>query len=830
MNLNRTLRQVLLVLLLAGFQGFSRTDAQQSTHVETRKHNLNVVYFIPQGFDTLATYRQRWNGLLMHMQNFYRQWMTYWGYTGETFGLARDNDSLAKITLVYAAHDTSYYPYSGGGGNIITEVNSYFAAHPENKFSTHTLIVTPNYGRNPFYGLGNGWCFALDRTDLDTANLALATYDNKWIGGTAHELGHGLNLPHNKEYRSQKTNTAMGTALMGSGNYTYGKSATFLTQASCATLHESETFRTEDSLPGLYGGGTATITAFHGSYANGYIHLSGTYASTQTVSNVLAVNWPPAGDYNQLNWLFNLVGNDSFHLQIPINEFWARSGKYQLQVKFLFQNGSSSSTYYNYAFADSIPVIDIDFSSNQKRKNGLAPIADTYIRNGSYASTNYGLSTTMDLKPDSASGYLREVFLKFRLSDFTGSKDKIGKVKLGLYVSARGSSATDNFLTVRRIPQTNWDNTAANSMTWNKWVADSTGQDSITGKYSYGGNWVEFPLDKASLLQSIRNGDSVIAFHITSTFTGSSTAGATISFASMEAADSLRPYLLLETASTLWAPTADTYIRNGSYATTNYGLDSSLYIKPEPASGYQREGFLLFSLAGFEGNKDSIRSLKLVMKVRNANTDAANTNLNVWLTNKSDWGNAAANSLTWNKWAADSSHVQLLASAHYNAGDTSITWDITSDTLLHRLRNGDNAVALHLQGVYSGSSVSKSDIQFYSMESSNAAQRPYLLLNNGLPATVLSYNDNETRFLKSLQQQPWGSNTLKLYPNPASSVIYLRTAGSDRLAIYDITGRRVRYVQVSANQALALDVSGWKAGVYFLRGDNTPTYKLVVNH
>lgn len=62
----------------------------------------------------------------------------------------------------------------------------------------------------------------------------------KWYGGLAHELGHGLNLPHNHQTTSD--GKKYGTALMGAGNYTFGTSPTFLTPASCALLDACEVF------------------------------------------------------------------------------------------------------------------------------------------------------------------------------------------------------------------------------------------------------------------------------------------------------------------------------------------------------------------------------------------------------------------------------------------------------------------------------------------------------------------------------------------------------------------------------------------------------------
>jgi hypothetical protein len=50
----------------------------------------------------------------------------------------------------------------------------------------------------------------------------------------------------------------------------------------------------------------------------------------------------------------------------------------------------------------------------------LTPIADTHVRDGSSANTNFGTSTTLEVKK-SSSGFNREAYLRFSLSSFSGT-------------------------------------------------------------------------------------------------------------------------------------------------------------------------------------------------------------------------------------------------------------------------------------------------------------------------------------------------------------------------------------------------------------------------
>ncbi len=59
----------------------------------------------------------------------------------------------------------------------------------------------------------------------------------------------------------------------------------------------------------------------------------------------------------------------------------------------------------------------------------LAPIADAFIRNGSYAAINYGSDTSLFVKSSTSSGYTRSSYLKFSLSNVSN----IASAKLRIY-------------------------------------------------------------------------------------------------------------------------------------------------------------------------------------------------------------------------------------------------------------------------------------------------------------------------------------------------------------------------------------------------------------
>ena len=207
---------------------------------------LNVVYFLGSDTEPVPDYERRLSELLLYLQQFYGREMQRHGYGARSFGLDIKSPGRVNIIEYKAKNPAAHYPYANGGGwKAAQELEEFFKANPDRKKSQHTLVIMPtwndekngpdNPGGVPFYGMGRN-CFALDYPAFDIKHLGQKTREGqlltKWYGGLAHELGHGLNLPHNHQTASD--GKKYGTALMGAGNYTFGTSPTFLTPARAA--------------------------------------------------------------------------------------------------------------------------------------------------------------------------------------------------------------------------------------------------------------------------------------------------------------------------------------------------------------------------------------------------------------------------------------------------------------------------------------------------------------------------------------------------------------------------------------------------------------------
>lgn len=245
------------------FSDAAKTRLADSIKLEEAAYKLNVVYFTGNDNEPVADYQRRLSELLLYLQQYYGKEMARNGFGNRSFGLQMLANGEVDIILIRGKKGHKEYSYGTGHNACLEEVNAYFAANPEKKRSQHTFVIMPthydeqygnhNPGGVPFYGLGRN-CFALDYPDFDIKYLGQNTTQGrlltKWYGGFAHELGHGLNLPHNDGPTGM--NAELGTPLMGSGNYTFGLKPTYMTPSSCSILDKSETFAVAGKAPKFY--------------------------------------------------------------------------------------------------------------------------------------------------------------------------------------------------------------------------------------------------------------------------------------------------------------------------------------------------------------------------------------------------------------------------------------------------------------------------------------------------------------------------------------------------------------------------------------------------
>lgn len=323
--------------------------------------NLNIIYFVPNDNPALPNYKKRISDLMIHFQQYVTSEMNRNGFYGKTLGLPLDpTTNRVKIITVQGAHGQSYYDYSSGSSRVWSEIQVYKTSNPtEFTNSVHHFIILPirsDAGDQPFYGTGRN-AYALDFNQLSLEFLSTTT--SAYIGGFFHELGHGLNLPHNRQKKGEQS--TLGTALMGSGNGTYGKSPTFLSYGDCAILFRNEVFQ-PSTISNQYASNSTSVVITNASFNTNTqsFTIQGSLSSTLAVNHVLAYFDPISSsgntDHDSPMWAQSISGNN-FSINVSLSDLYSTgSTPYGLNIRLLADNGSLNTHSFSFNFADNIPV------------------------------------------------------------------------------------------------------------------------------------------------------------------------------------------------------------------------------------------------------------------------------------------------------------------------------------------------------------------------------------------------------------------------------------------------------------------------------------------
>ncbi len=356
------------LLVVPAFAEDSETSAKKfdlppSAPSEAQPYALNVVYFVPADMSPFPNYEERLSEIMLSLQRFYIDEMARHGFENRTFGLSKSADGKrVNIVTVQGKQNAVNYPYNGSAGRIINELNQFWAQNPERKFSDHTLIILPstsgddlNPGNVPFYGFGRN-CFALDYPEYNLKHIGqktqLGRLFTKWYGGMAHELGHGLNLPHNSGTKSAEKK--FGTALMGNGNYTLGMSPTFLTEAHAVILDQCQVFRNKP-LPKEPAPRVEKLEEVAISFIPEGVWVRGIVPENNRIEHVLAyydkdeVN-SVNGDYDAESFVAKFdKASRVFKVAIPYSEIHkGRTGNFQIRLRLIHDDGSCNILRYNF--------------------------------------------------------------------------------------------------------------------------------------------------------------------------------------------------------------------------------------------------------------------------------------------------------------------------------------------------------------------------------------------------------------------------------------------------------------------------------------------------
>ena len=214
---------------------------------EEPKRFLHLVYWTPEDREPAQNHVDRLTRIMEHIREFYATEMERLGFGRRSFNLKYNDEK--KLVIHVVRGEGPYADYDVQSGGKIRKECLPTLRKAGIDADRETILIFCNMAdwdaekrilkhKSPYYASGShrqGTAWQLDSPILDARHLgrkdlemldgqygriSLGKHNSIFIGGIAHELGHALGLPHNKERPDEKR--AFGTALMGSGNRTYG--------------------------------------------------------------------------------------------------------------------------------------------------------------------------------------------------------------------------------------------------------------------------------------------------------------------------------------------------------------------------------------------------------------------------------------------------------------------------------------------------------------------------------------------------------------------------------------------------------------------------------
>ncbi|MES2707516.1 MAG: hypothetical protein V4726_13040 [Verrucomicrobiota bacterium] len=223
-------------------------DKWQAENPVRAERKLHIVYWTPSDREPSPRYRERLSAIMRDIRTFYGSEMERLGFGNRTFTLDDAADGLLNIHLVTGAQPYAHYEVRSG--SEIRKECLPVLKKDGLEAGKETIVLFCNMSNwdpekrtisqnSPYYASGtnrSGTAWQVDSPilELDSldkkeprvldkqyGNISIGRYNSIFIGGITHELGHAFGYPHNKERADE--GAAFGTALMGSGNRTYGE-------------------------------------------------------------------------------------------------------------------------------------------------------------------------------------------------------------------------------------------------------------------------------------------------------------------------------------------------------------------------------------------------------------------------------------------------------------------------------------------------------------------------------------------------------------------------------------------------------------------------------
>jgi hypothetical protein len=325
---------------------------------------LRVVYFTPRDRRPEPDRVERLDRVLSHVQEFLRRGMEANGFGPRTFPI--DRDAQGRLRLIEVQGEQVMQAYGrNDASRVREEVNRAVAAQGIDLAHDVVIIFQQLLAWDgpraielgPYVGGGDGFqgtAWVYDDAKLDPRLLtsqepggfyagpcSLGKFNTHYLGGVAHELGHALGLPHDRELPSESARR--GASLMGSGNHTYGSEergegpGAFLSAASAWPLSVHPLFTGQRRQPAMR---NITVDDWQTQPTAPFsLSLSGRVAPATDLKGVVLFADPQAdaGDYDALTAVSHVNHQGRFSVTIPE----LPPGQIELRLRMCFADGAT---------------------------------------------------------------------------------------------------------------------------------------------------------------------------------------------------------------------------------------------------------------------------------------------------------------------------------------------------------------------------------------------------------------------------------------------------------------------------------------------------------
>lgn len=164
-------------------------------------------------------------------------------------------------------------------------------------------------------------------------------------------------------------------------------------------------------------------------------------------------------------------------------------------------NTSIQSVEKGYTFAECDAPESPSLAAVVNSQAILNPIADAFVRNGTFGSQNFGADISLMVKATTSTGYARNSYLKFNLASIS----KVSTAKLRIYGNNTIDNITNN-ISIYPLDNDTWTETG---ITWNNAPTTSASALAVFGvnntrKY--------YEIDVTSYVNSQFSGDKIVSF------------------------------------------------------------------------------------------------------------------------------------------------------------------------------------------------------------------------------------------------------------------------------------------------------------------------------